>query len=209
MRILALSDRVDERLEAPGAREHFDVDLLLSCGDLPYEYLDYVASAVNAPLYGVHGNHDAPVDHDDDGATQRFSWSAADLHGRVVRYEGALLGGLGGSRRYSPGPFQYSEAEMLLQALRMLPVLLLNRLRFGRFLDVLVTHAPPRGIHDLPDLAHKGFRVFRWFLRLFRPRYHLHGHTHVYDARTVTATRFGDTQVLNVYGSREVDLDVD
>ena len=46
------------------------------------------------------------------------------------------------------------------------------------------------GIHDQPDRCHRGFEVFRWFLRTFRPRYHLHGHVHVYDNRTVTETRY-------------------
>lgn len=207
MRILALSDAIDERLYGPHTRERFtNVDLVLSCGDLPYDYLDFVASSLDAPLYGVHGNHDAPLDDED--AVEHFSWTVADLHGRVIRRDGLLLGGLGGSRRYRKGPFQYSEAEMLAHIARMLPGLLLNRLRFGRFLDVFVTHAPPRDIHDASDPAHRGFVVFRWFLRAFRPRYHLHGHTHVYDARTVTATRFRGTLVLNVYGSREVELDV-
>ena len=52
----------------------------------------------------------------------------------------------------------------------------------------------------------RGFAAFRTFLRLFRPRYHLHGHTHVYDARTVTQTRVGATTVINVYGARAIDL---
>ena len=48
--------------------------------------------------------------------------------------------------------------------------------------------------------------VFRWFLRTFRPRYHLHGHVHVYDNRTVTRTRFCDTEVLNAYRYRQLNL---
>ncbi len=94
---------------------------------------------------------------------------------------------------------------MALRIARLLPRLLLNRLRHGRFLDILITHAPPRGIHDQPDRCHQGFAVFRPFLRLCRPRYHLHGHIHVYNhQQTVTRTRFHDTVVLNVYGFREL-----
>ena len=95
---------------------------------------------------------------------------------------------------------------MWLAILRMLPALVANRIRRGRFIDILVTHAPPRGIHDRPDPAHRGFAAFRTFLRWFRPRYHVHGHTHVYDSRTVTQTQFGDTTVVNAYGARTIDL---
>jgi len=96
---------------------------------------------------------------------------------------------------------------MRLAIIRLIPSLLLNKLRHGRYLDVLVTHAPPRGIHDLPDQAHQGFAALRWFLRTFRPRYHLHGHSHIYDRRTATRTRYHDTIVVNAFGAREIDLD--
>src|SRR5581483_10521373 len=111
-----------------------------------------------------------------------------------------------GSQRYNYGPFQDSEAEMCWQAARIVPRLLWNRLRYGRSLDVLVTHAPPAGIHDQPDRCHRGFQVFRWLLRAFRPRYHLHGHVHVYSNQTVTRSQVGETLVVNVYGHRELRL---
>jgi Icc-related predicted phosphoesterase len=69
-----------------------------------------------------------------------------------------------------------------------------------------VTHAPPRGIHEGPDRAHRGFAAVRTFLQWFQPRYHLHGHTHIYDRRTVTTTQFGRTTVMNVYSARTLDI---
>lgn len=207
MRILALSDVVEEGAYAPDAGTRFaSVDLVLGCGDLPYDYLDYVATKLGAPLYAVHGNHDVPPESSDDPTIGAW-WRGIDLHARVVAINGLLVGGLGGSPRYSRGPYQLSEGDMLLAMLRMLPSLIVNRLRRGRYLDVLVTHAPPRGIHDHDDVAHRGFRALRLFLRLFRPRVHLHGHTHVYDARTVTRTSFRGTDVVNAYGARSVELD--
>ncbi|HEV8535279.1 MAG TPA: metallophosphoesterase [Candidatus Limnocylindria bacterium] len=207
MRILALSDVVDEAANADTARTRFgEVDLILGCGDLPYDYLDYVATVLTVPLYAVHGNHDVPPQQLDDPAIGQW-WAGIDLNGRIVDIDGLLVGGFGGSRRYSHGPYQLSEFDMWGAILRMIPSLLANRLRRGRFLDVLVTHAPPRGIHDLPDPAHWGFGALRWFLRTFRPRYHLHGHSHVYDARTVTRTRYHDTIVVNAYGAREIEVD--
>jgi Icc-related predicted phosphoesterase len=205
MRILAVSDVEDEALSASLPERAGTIDLVLGCGDLTYDYLDYVATAVAAPLRAVHGNHDVPLENLDDPAV-RVWWGGIDLHGRVVDIDGVLIGGFEGSPRYSNGPFQSSEGDVWLAILRMLPALIANRIRRGRFIDVLVTHAPPRGIHDRPDPAHLGFAAFRTFLRWFRPRYHIHGHTHVYDARTVTQTRFGGTTVLNAYGVRTIDL---
>lgn len=207
VRILAISDEVDERLYSPGiGARRGQVDLVLSCGDLPSYYLDYVASMLGVPLYGVHGNHDASLA----GAaiSEGQGWGMGELHARVVWEQGLLIGGFDGCRRYNNGPYQYTEAGMRQQIVRMVPQLLVNRVRHGRFLDILVTHAAPRHIHDLPDRCHQGFAVFRWFMRTFRPRYHLHGHVHVYDARTVTRTRFCDTEVLNAYRYRQVTVAV-
>ena len=92
--------------------------------------------------------------------------------------------------------------------LRLAPRLWLNKVRYGRALDVLVTHAPPAGVHEGDDPSHRGFRAFRWLIDTFRPRYHLHGHAHVYDRRTPTLTTLGATQVVNVYPYRELVLDL-
>ncbi|TMC41906.1 MAG: hypothetical protein E6J23_12565 [Chloroflexi bacterium] len=205
MRILAVSDVEDEAVAASLPARAGSVDLVLGCGDLTYEYLDFVATAVAAPLRAVHGNHDVPPEALDDPEVRAW-WDGIDLHGRVVSIDGLLVGGLQGSPQYNKGPFQYTEFDMWLAILRMVPGLLLNRVRRGRFIDVLVTHAPPRGIHDRPDPAHLGFVAFRTFLRWFHPRFHLHGHTHVYDARTITQTRFGATTVVNVYGAKALEL---
>jgi Icc-related predicted phosphoesterase len=116
------------------------------------------------------------------------------------------MAGLGGSMRYNAdNAHQYTEAEMLGRAFSLVPSLLANRLRHGRALDILVTHAPPRGIHDAHDLAHIGFQVFRTFMDVFRPRLLLHGHSHVYRNDAVTSTRYKGTQVINVYPYRVID----
>jgi Icc-related predicted phosphoesterase len=208
VRILALSDVVDERAYASVSSRVGRVDLILGCGDLPYDYLDYVATELGVPLFAVHGNHDIPPELLDDPAIAVW-WKGINIHGRVVAVDDLLVAGLGGSRRYNKGPYQLSEAEMLFAIARMIPALIVNRIARGRYLDVLITHAPPRGIHDLPDHAHWGFTALRHFLRAFRPRYHLHGHSHVYDRRTVMRTRFHDTVVVNAYGAREIELDGD
>jgi Icc-related predicted phosphoesterase len=83
---------------------------------------------------------------------------------------------------------------------RLTPGLLWNKIRHGRFLDVFVSHAPPRGIHDQIDLPHQGIDAFRWLLRTFKPAYHFHGHIHVYRPDDVTETVFEQTRVINTYG---------
>ena len=205
MRILAVSDVDDEAVMGSLASKVGTIDLVIGCGDLNYDYLDYVATALGVPLRAVHGNHDVPPENLDDPAIGVW-WRGIDLHGRVVLVNGVLFAGLEGSPVYSDGPYQMGELELWLAILRMAPSLIANRIRRGRFLDVLVTHAPPRGIHDQTDLAHRGFGAVRTFLRLFKPRYHLHGHTHVYDRRTPTTTQFGRTTVMNAYGSRTLDI---
>jgi uncharacterized protein len=206
MRILAVSDVDDEAVTASLASKVGTIDLVIGCGDLTYDYLDYVATALGAPLRAVHGNHDVPPEKLDDPAIGTW-WRGIDLHGRVRSVNGVLFGGLEGSPRYSDGPFQSEETDVWLAILRMVPALIANRIRRGRFLDVLVTHAPPRGIHDQADRAHRGFGAVRTFLRLFQPRYHLHGHVHIYDRRTATTTQFGRTTVMNAYGARTVDIE--
>ena len=205
MRILAVSDVEDEAVTASVESKVGTIDLVISCGDLDYEYLDYVGTALGVPLRAVHGNHDVPPENNDDPAIAVW-WRSVDLHGRAVSVNGLLIAGLEGSPIYSSGPYQSGEFDVWLAIMRMAPSLILNRLRRGRFLDVLVTHAPPRGIHEGTDRAHRGFGALRTFLRLFQPRYHLHGHTHVYDRRTQTTTQFGRTTVMNAYGARMVDI---
>jgi Icc-related predicted phosphoesterase len=112
--------------------------------------------------------------------------------------DGVLFAGLEGSIRYKPGEsFQYTEQQMAWKAWRMTPTLLRNRVRYGRYVDILITHSPPRGIHDGDDLAHRGFETFIGFMDRFKPRFLLHGHKHVYGTEP-TSTRYAETEVINV-----------
>jgi Icc-related predicted phosphoesterase len=207
LKVLAVSDLVDSRLyNSHGPAQVEPPDLILSCGDLPGYYLDYLVSLLNAPMYAVHGNHDAPRPLE--GSAALDTCGARWIGGRAVRAQGVLLAGFDGSLRYNDGPYQSTQLEMHFAVRQLVPWLMLNRVRFGRYLDVLITHAPPRGIHDLPDVCHTGFDAFNWFLRRFQPRYHLHGHIHRYDQRTDNVTRSGATDVVNVYPFRELRLAV-
>jgi Icc-related predicted phosphoesterase len=209
MKILAVSDEVLEHLYSPGVKERFRaVDLVVGCGDLPAYYLEYIVSMLNVPLIQVPGNHDPacfPFQEDNPSALIATRLERGNIDGRVVCERGWLMAGLGGSVRYRPGVHQYSQAEMSWRVLRLAPRLLANKARYGRYLDILVTHAPPKGIHDAADPAHVGFAAFNRLMARFRPRYLLHGHSHVWRRDTVTETRVGETVVLNVCPFRVIE----
>ena len=109
--------------------------------------------------------------------------------------------------QYNDGIIQYTEFNMMSMVLRMAPHMLFNRLRRGRGADVLVTHSPARGIHDLPDIPHTGFKALLRFMNWYRPRYMLHGHVHTYDRRQTTRTQFLDTCIMNINPITVLDID--
>jgi hypothetical protein len=206
--VLIISDKVSDYLYDTEAGARFpDVDLVISCGDLPHWYEEFVGDALGAPVYYVRGNHAQPVEY---GRTieRRGPLGGTDLHRRSARACGLLLAGFEGSIRYRPGDFQYTQAEMWGQVVGLAPALLLNRVRFGRYLDVLVTHSPPWGLNDGRDPAHQGFKAFRWLHATFRPRYHLHGHMHVLGSRQSVETQFSETLIVNIYGHRRMTITV-
>lgn len=208
MRMLVVSDEIEPHLYGPGAYKlHGSIDLLISCGDLPFYYLEYLASVLNAPIYYVFGNHGFETEQRADEIEPAQPRVGVNLDRAVVCERGVLLAGLEGCMRYNRhARFQASEWEMWRRVLGLTPRLALNRLRYGRFMDVLVTHAPPFGIHDQPDRAHQGFKSFLWLLRTFRPRYHVHGHIHLYDRNRTAATRYHRTDVINVFPRRIIEL---
>ena len=69
LRILTVSDKVEPVLYGPYARERVGkVDLILGCGDLPYDYLDYIASVLAEPLPAAEDT--APADAAQDAAAE-------------------------------------------------------------------------------------------------------------------------------------------
>lgn len=206
MKILAVSDQVVDAVYGSHIRDRFeDADAVISCGDLPYSYLEFVASMLNVPCFYVHGNHDHP-EYLASGKALRGPGGWTNLDGRTAESQGLLLAGFEGSTRYKPrAPYQYTEGQMAWKAWRMGPALVANRIRHGRYLDVLVTHSPPRGIHDGDDLAHRGFRALIRFMEVFEPRWLLHGHKHVYGPERTT-TRYAKTKVVNVHPYRVIEL---
>ena len=199
MKILAVSDMVVDRLYSVPIAEHFsDVDMILGCGDLPYEYLEFLVTLIHAPLLYVPGNHDPQYDPNDE-ASQAEGCDHLDLNVRGIK--GLNMAGLGGSIRYKPeSPNQYTQVKMYLRVISFLPRFLIQRIQTGRKIDIMIAHSPPYGINDDDDPAHVGFLAFRDLIRVFKPRYFLHGHTLVYKKNLQpSVTQMGSTTVINVY----------
>ncbi|HTX78393.1 MAG TPA: metallophosphoesterase [Longilinea sp.] len=209
LKILAVSDIEEGLIYSPAIKERYkDVDLVISCGDLPYYYLEYIISMLDVPLYFVRGNHANAIEITSAGI-RKMPWGAIDIHKKCARTDtGVLLAGIEGSLRYNYGPYQYTQSEMWMMAFGMVPKLLLNRLLYGRYLDILATHAPPWKVHDKDDLPHRGIKAFNWLIRSFKPAYHLHGHIHIYRQDTETVTQIYDTKVINVFGHREITMPI-
>lgn len=190
MRILAIADKEDSLLSARVARGKVDKpNVVISCGDLRPGYLDYMATTANAPLLYVRGNHDT----DERGY---LDMGGTPLDCRIVRVGGLSIAGLDGSYAYREGIVGYTEGEMMKRAL-----LLAVKARLMGGIDVLVTHAPPRGYGDLDDLPHRGFDCFNRLLELVKPRILLHGHIHLdYGIIPREVKHPSGTRIINAFG---------
>ncbi len=207
MKVLTLSDIVLDRVYSPQIRTFFnDIEMVIGCGDLPHYYLEYIVSMLDVPVYHVRGNHTPKVEYSLTNDC-RDPGGAIDLHRKVVYDNGLLLAGIEGCLRYRAGPFMYTQNQMWKYAFGLVPQLLRNKLRYGRFLDIFVTHASPWGIHDQPDRPHWGIKAFLWLDKVFQPAYHFHGHIHIYRQGSTMMTLVGLTNVINTYGYRVTEIE--
>ena len=185
MRLLVLAD------EPPAAdvrtlAERDGIEAVVTLGDLTAATLGPL-DHVRLPRLGVHGNHDAPG--------TLVAGGIEDVHLRQVEIGGWTFAGFQGCPRYHGrgGDGQPTQRQASRLA-RRLPAA-----------DVLVCHAPPRGLGDEPgDPAHVGFDGLRRWVDEHEPRYVLHGHT-TPDPRT-RVHRLGRTEVVWVKGARTVEL---
>lgn len=218
MKLLCISDQIDPYIYSSSAKERFgDVDAVISAGDLPDEYLEFISGALNKPIFFVFGNHNLKsFELYHGGAHQKGIYGIAhEAPGTGATYIGfkclktnkMLIAGVSGCIRYNRGPCQYTERQMAFKLLRLAPRLLLNKLLYGRYLDIFVTHAAPLGIHDKEDACHRGFKCFLTFMRIFKPKYLLHGHIHLYDLQAERVTQFEDTTVINVYSRYVIETE--
>ena len=187
MKILALSDE-----ECPALWDYYmpgrlkGYDMIISCGDLKASYLSFIVTMANVPVLYVHGNHD--------GSYERNPPEGCDcIEDQLVVVNGLRILGLGGSYRYRPGPHQYTERQMRprIRKLRW-------KLRKHKGVDIVVTHAPPRGVGDAEDIPHRGFEALLELIDQYHPRYLLHGHVHMsYGIDKTREREYNGTKVIN------------
>ena len=168
MKILLVSDEESAYLwdhYQPGRLD--GIDLIISCGDLSPDYLSFLVTMSRAPVLYVHGNHDGKY-------SKRPPEGCECIEDRIVTYNGLRILGLGGCQRYSPGEHQYTESEMERRIHK-----LRRQLKKSKGVDLVITHAPVRGLGDDETLAHRGFEAFRPLLETWKPRYWAFGHVHM------------------------------
>ena len=164
---------------------HHRPDAVVLLGDLEPEWLDQLGRFGDLPVMGVYGNHD-------DGRYLEAR-NTTDLHLTSAEVGDVTFTGFQGCVRYKRGaPLQYTQQEARRLARRLPDA------------DVLLSHAPPRGVHEEPDdRAHEGFAGLRDYVERHAPRLVLHGHT---PAPPRGTTRLGATSVVHVVGTKLVEL---
>ncbi len=223
MKILCVADATEPLIYSSQAKQLFaDCDLAISAGDLPVRYYDYIMTVLGKDFFYVYGNHnleyfdqvvrrggfDTAVEYSRTGQVSLMPAMGGNMiDGRIVydKRSGLIIMGLGGSMLYNYGKSQYTERQMQWRIARLIPRLLYNKKRYGRFLDILVTHAPAFGYGDGEDVCHRGFQTFLSFLDVYKPRYMLHGHVHLFDENSNRTFQYKDTTIINVYKSYILD----
>ncbi len=211
---LVVADEVDERLWTDAVRG-CSVDLVVGAGDLPYDYLAFLASALDVPCVFVPGNHDPDLS----GYTRYGGLSMKDgfptvwpgpagginADGRIVDISGLRFAGLGGSIRYNDGPNQWTQRQQARRARGLVRRARWQQWRDGHGVDVLLTHSPPLDLGDRDDPPHRGFSCLHATIERLRPKWLLHGHIHPHG-EPVPDRVLGGTRIRNVVGHRIMEL---
>ena len=190
MKILAISDMESKLLWDHFDRRYLeDIDLILSCGDLDPEYLSFLATFSHGPVLYVHGNHDTNYE-------VTPPEGCICIEDKIYVHQGVRILGLGGSMRYKPGDHQYTESQMFIRSLKLWPALTAK----GGF-DILLSHAPAKGLGDLDTPSHSGFGTFLTLMDKYHPAYHVHGHVHMNYApqKMERVMEYHGTKVVNAY----------
>lgn len=190
IRILTVSDFVDKSLTQMVENKTLEpVDLIISCGDLAPEYLSFLRDRLDKPLLYVKGNHDIRY-------TPSNPVGCENIHAKLRRFKSLNILGLEGSIWYNGGVNQYTDMEM-------------KKIIFGMWFSIwrkggihmVITHAPPRHIHDAEDRCHMGFESFIKLINKRNPDYFIHGHIHKdFKNHKDRMTIINTTKVINTCG---------
>ncbi|MHB9155663.1 MAG: metallophosphoesterase family protein [Endomicrobiales bacterium] len=231
MKILAVSDAPSSSLESLIERspERFkDISLIVSCGDLDREYLEFLAEGVKRELFFVCGNHPSERINEflaGDSVAERimgrfrnyqgrildYIAGCCDLHGRVEVFRKYLVAGFGGSMWYNGRENQFTEKEMarvVRRVERNIHWHLLQDALLGRRKRevIVISHAPILNVHDQADPCHKGFKCFREMVRRIAPLLWIHGHIHLQDMRQSQVSILGGATVVNAFGCKIIEI---
>lgn len=187
--ILFIADEPDK-----GLWDFFDkeklvgIDLIIACGDLPPQYLSFLATYFKGEILYVHGNHDECYD-------RTPPEGCICIDDSVYVYQGLRIAGLGGSMEYNGGTYQFTEGQMKKRVRKLQKKIA----RFGG-LDILVTHSPAKNLGDSEDLPHQGFACFHELLDSYHPHIYAHGHVHMnYSYNIPRKTEHNGTMIINAY----------
>ena len=113
----------------------------------------------------------------------------------MYEYNGLRIAGLGGSFKYREGRNTFTEEEMEKRARKLGKLI-----RRHNGIDIMVTHAPARGLNDFDSVSHRGFEAFNHLIEKYRPAYFVHGHIHKnYGAHIPQISEHDGTTIVNAY----------
>ncbi len=200
MKILLLADEPSRSLWDYFSPDKVkDIELIISCGDLPAAYLEFLVTMCHAPVLYIPGNHD-------EAYVKRPPEGCECIDGSMFVFKGLRIFGIGGSMQYKPGTYMYTENVMRHRIRKALPELW----RYGG-MDILVTHAPAKNYGDLPDLPHQGFECFNTLLEICRPGLMVHGHIHASYGGNYQReqTHSCGTRIINAFERYVIDVHSD
>lgn len=215
MKILCVSDQIDPVIYSKDIKTRYaDTDVIISAGDLPIEYLDFIQSSLNKPLFFVFGGHYlkalthyhpemAEKIKNEDKNTFKKNNPFKSKNGTYIGFKtctcgNLLIAGISGTKKQNDGKNQFTEKQMERKLLALLPSLIKNKIKYGRYLDILVSHAP--------IASENGFKCFERFAKIFKPKYWLHGNVHIHNSKTERKTTLEETEVINVYSRHVLEI---
>lgn len=171
-----------------------NIDFILSAGDLSNDYLDYIFTLLNKELIFVNGNHIYNPNHNIE--------FCKNVDQKIINFKGLRIMGFDGSQIYSYGDHQYSESQVFFMILK-------NLLRlFWKKPDIVLSHSPPKGIHDRGDHVHTGFQAYHFILKYFKPKIWIHGHIHLEHHHKIQESVFEGVKFINAYGYKIIELEM-
>jgi Icc-related predicted phosphoesterase len=209
VRILAVADSVSPFIYSDRFPDNLPpFDLVLSAGDMPGHVLEFMATKLSVPPVYVLGNHGNGFVRDPVTDEISLPGGCVNAHRRVVEVGGLLIAGVEGSARYRPGSQQYTEIEMRMHCAALAPRFAWNRMRRGRAVDILLTHAAPKGPHEGTDYPHRGVAAFNRLAERWKPRLHVHGHVHLSGANAPREyVTEGGVRVINAFEFTLIEFD--